>query len=56
MSDDVECPHCGVENDSTDFTEHWKHDGDTFSVLCAECGEPFNLVASVSVDYFVENG
>ena len=51
MSDDVECPHCGRVNDSTDFTENWRYDGDTFTVSCSECEEDINLKSCVDVSY-----
>ena len=51
MSDDVECPHCGRVNDSTDFTENWRYDGDTFTVSCSEGEEDINLKSCVEVSY-----
>lgn len=51
MSEDVECPHCSHSNDSTDFFENWRHDGDTFTVECSNCEEDITLKSCVEVSY-----
>lgn len=51
MSEDVECSHCGHVNDSTDFTENWRHDGDTFTVSCSECEEDMHLKSCMDISY-----
>ncbi|ADG36052.1 hypothetical protein Acj61p087 [Acinetobacter phage Acj61] len=55
MSDDVGCPFCGHQNDSTDYTENWRHDGDSFVIECSNCEEELSLTARVDITYEVRN-
>lgn len=51
MTDDFKCPHCNAVNDTTDWVEHWRWDGDVFDIRCCECEESSSVKVTVSVDY-----
>lgn len=48
---EVECPHCKKAQDTTDWTEHWKWDGDSFHLNCTECEKEMSVKVSVDVEY-----
>ncbi len=52
MSDLFECPHCSHKNDTTDWTENFNHDGDTFEVECHECENEFSVTPRIEVTYW----
>lgn len=52
---DIKCPHCGFENDTTDWIEYFTHDGDDFVIECRSCKNDFDVVANLSVSYKVLN-
>lgn len=48
---EIECPHCKKQQDTTDWTEHWKWDGDNFDLNCTECEKEMSIKVSVDVEY-----
>lgn len=48
---EVTCPHCEKGQDTTDWTEHWKWDGDSFHLNCTECEKEMSIKVSVDVEY-----
>jgi transposase-like protein len=53
MSDDVECPYCGAEQEINHDDGYGYDDGDTHNQECPECGKTFTYTTSISFSYEV---
>lgn len=51
-TNEIVCPHCGYEYG--DSWEYLESDGDTREMECDECGEKFEAVLHLTVEYSTE--
>lgn len=51
MSDLFECPHCGHQNDTTDWADDGMHDFKTWDEECPSCEEVFEVVAMIEIRF-----
>jgi|26BtaG_2_1085354.scaffolds.fasta_scaffold22105_3 RNA polymerase subunit RPABC4/transcription elongation factor Spt4 len=51
MTDTINCPNCGYENDTTDWIECWNGDSDCWDEECPNCEKNFEVTVSIEVIY-----
>lgn len=53
MINSIKCPYCGININTTDWTEYGGHDGDMFDHECGNCKSTFEAITIVQVKYKV---
>ena len=47
----MDCPNCNTEIDTTDWFEDFDYDGDTFFIDCPHCKAEIHVRAVIGVDF-----
>lgn len=53
MSNNVNCPCCDFEIDTTDWTENFTFNDEVFEVNCSKCEEYFSVKVDITTNYEV---